>query len=269
MTKSHRLIIASGLAVVFFFLSIIFSLNFASIIYRLLLLALLCVVLYGVENNKSTIKIASIALIVVFVFLNSFLRSLFSDKARLVDAIFKAISEEIIAIPLFALRDKKEKRRGVKAIVLSLLSIVLLVFYERTNNSYYYLYSSISNYKNFIFYSRLLFVSIVLSCFFNLFTKSRSYLSYFLALSSGILSCFRGNRVEVLDSNAFFFLLILIIYMANQEREKIAIERKKIVFSEFKPITIEPIKKKKKEKVFDLPPNIPVNDLKKDEEKPE
>lgn len=269
MTKSYRLIIASGLAVVFLFLSIIFSLNFTSIIYRLLLLALLCVVLYGVENNKSTIKIASIALIVVFVFLNSFLRSLFSDKARLVDAIFKAISEEIIAIPLFALRDKKEKRRGVKAIVLSLLSIVLLVFYERTNNSYYYLYSSISNYKNFIFYSRLLFVSIVLSCFFNLLTKSRSYLSYFLALSSGILSCFRGNRVEVLDSNAFFFLLILIIYMANQEREKIAIERKKIVFSEFKPITIEPIKKKKKEKVFDLPPNIPVNDLKKDEEKPE
>ena len=52
--------------------------------------------------------------------------------------------------------------------------------------------------------------------------------------------------------------------MANQEREKIAIERKKIVFSEFKPVVIEPIKKKKKEKVFDLPPNIPVNDLKKD-----
>lgn len=264
MTKNYRLIIASSLVIIFFLLSIIFSLSFISIIYRLTLLALLCVVLYGVENNKSTIKIASIALIVIFIFLNSFLRSLFSDKARLVDAIFKAISEEIIAIPLFALRDKKEKRRGVKAIVLSLLSFAILVFYERTNNSYYYLYSFINNYKSFIFYSRILFACVVIASFFNLFAKSRSYLSYFLILSSAVLSCFRGDRVEILDSNAFYFLFILIIYMTNQEREKITIERKKIVFSEFKPVVIEPIKKKKKEKVFDLPPNIPVNDLKKD-----
>lgn len=264
MTKSYRLIIASSLVIVFFLLSIIFSLSFISIIYRLTLLALLCVVLYGLENNKNTIKIASIALIVIFIFLNSFFRSLFVDKARLVDALFKAISEEIIAIPLFALRDKKEKRRGVKAIVLSLLSFAILVFYERTNNSYYYLYSFINNYKSFIFYSRILFACVVIASFFNLFAKSRSYLSYFLIFSSAVLSCFMEKRTEVLDSNAFYFLFILIIYIANQEREKITIERKKIVFSEFKPVVIEPIKKKKKEKVFDLPPNIPVNDLKKD-----
>ena len=269
MTKSYRLIIASSLVIVFFLLSIIFSLGFASIVYMLLLLTLLCIVLYGVENNKNTIKIASIALIVILIFLNSFFKSSFVDKARLVDALFKAIGEEFIALPLFALQDKKEKRRGVKALFLALISIIVYFFFERTNNNYYYLYSSISDYKSFIFYSRLLFISIVLSCFFNLFAKNRSYLSYFLALSSGFLSCFRYGKIEFLDSDAFYFLLIFIIYCVNQQREKITIERKKIVFSEFKPIVIEPIKKKKKEKVFDLPPNIPVNDLKNDDKKPE
>ncbi len=269
MTKSYRLIIASSFVIVFFLLSLIFSLGFASIVYRLLLLTLLCIVLYGVENNKNTIKIASIALIVIFIFLNSLLRSLFVDKARLVDTLYKAIREEIIVLPLFALRDKKETKRGVKALFLVLISIIVLFPFERTNNNYYYLYSSISNYKSFIFYSRLLFISIVLSSFFNLFTKSRSYLSYLLVLSSGILSSLRGNRVQVLDSDVFYFLLIFIIYVANQQKEKITIERKKIVFSEFKPVAIEPIRKKKKEKVFDLPPNIPVNDLKNDDKKPE
>lgn len=189
-------------------------------------------------------------------FLYFLLSSFFVDKAPIKEICICALSNSfflLLFIPLVV-----EKRKGILFYVLVAITFFLIVI-KRYLNSYIYLYreiKSIDSYERF-FYLSFLFLALAIVSFIIFGTK-KNWASYILILLSSLFSFLSEEEKKEITNPAFLFLLIfLVLYYEKDRSERIVIERRDIKLSVIKE---EPIKNKKREKRFDIPPNVPLKD---------
>lgn len=195
-----------------------------------------------------------VALSFILSFALSLIESSILHNADFSSSLLKAFSSFIYIIPLIILID--EDKRGVYLPLSIILSLLLYLPYSSTIKNYYYLYERVGNYDTFLLYSR-----IIIYCLISLpieeliINRRRNYLSLIILLSLSILSFLIDDIAE----SALFFL-ILLIYISRKNKVIEIEEKKKITLSRMETIEIEKLHKKKKEKVYETPPNLPIDD---------
>lgn len=189
-------------------------------------------------------------------FLYFSLSSFFVDKAPIKEICICVLSNSfflLLFLPLVV-----EKRKGRLSYALVAIAFFLIVI-KRYLDSYIYLYReiiSLDNYERF-FYLSFLFLALAIVSFI-LFGTKKNWASYFFILLSSLFSFLSEEREKEITNPAFLFLLIfLVLYYEKDRSERIVVERRDIKLSAIKE---EPIKNKKREKRFDIPPNVPLKD---------
>ncbi len=180
-------------------------------------------------------------------------------------SLVKAYADSLFILPLLVLVDEDEKDRSFSVISLILFGIVSWITLSVTNNSYYYLYGGMENYGEYVVYSRLLyFVTLSIPVVELLFNSKRNYLSFFLLLASSVIAVLaataKGESNPILTPTSWYYLLILFIYIGRVEDEVVVTDRKKIVLTKLDTHDIEHLRKKKKPRIYEIPPNLPLDD---------
>ncbi len=225
-------------------------------------LAVLIPLIILLDNIKERNKYVR-AFLVLVSYLLSILVSFLS--ALTFPSLVKAYADSFFVLPLLVLIDEDEKDRTFSVISFILLGVVSWITLSITNNSYYYLYGEMKNYNGYVLYSRMLFfVSLAIPVIELLFNTKKNYLSFFLLFSSAVISVIaadaRGEDNPTLTPCAWYYLLILFIYIGRVKDEVMVTDRKKIVLTRLDTQDIEHLKKKKKPRVYEIPPNLPVDD---------
>lgn len=244
-------IIISLLSLFFFLaLSIIKSFSIYETISLLVLSVPLIVYIRGGKKERSIIIGISLALSVSL----SLTQSLLFDNAAVAPSIIKAVSSLIYIVPLIILID--EDKRKVYLTLSFILSLLLYLPYSETINSYYYLYSNIEDYSKFLLYSKIIiFLLIALPVEELIINRKRNYLTLIILFTVSILSFLNHNITY-----ASLYFLILLIYMYRKKEDIKIEEKKKITLSRMETVKMEKLHKKKKEKVYEIPPNLPIDD---------
>lgn len=180
-------------------------------------------------------------------------------------SLVKAYADSLFILPLLVITDENEKNRTFSIVAIILLGTVSWITLSVSNNSYYYLYGEMVDYGNYLLYSQLLFfVSLSIPVIELLFNTKRNYLSFLLLLSSSVIAALaseaKGESNPVLAPASWYYLLILFIYIGRVEDEVVVTDRKKIVLTRLDTQDIEHLRKKKKPRVYEIPPNLPLDD---------
>ncbi len=215
-------------------------------------LAALLIVYLNMENKRR------ILLPVIYIIL--MLTSTFESKGM---NIIKALSDTFFLLPLIPEGKRKEKRREI--IVVLLLSLLSYIALRRTEERYYYIYYRIESYGKLIALFNIIFLLTVLASLLRCVMKTeRNYYSLFLLVFSLLFTIKLNTDYDFLFPYALYDIYIIFIYIVGMKKEIIKIEKRKIVFSNLLPVEIVHLKKKERERVYEIPPNLPKDDREED-----
>lgn len=185
-------------------------------------------------------------------------------------SLVKAYALSYTILPLFALTCGSSKGKTFSFIFLIVTGVLSYITLTLTDNNYYYLNTVIADYNKYLQYSKVLFsITISVPFIYMIFNTGRNYLYFILLIAASILSSLtaslRGEAYPLLTPGAYYLVLILLIYTASIKEEVIVTERRKIVLSSLRVVDIEHLKKKEKPRIYEIPPNLPVDDREKKE----
>lgn len=250
-----KIIIASLSALFFAVFSIARSYSIYETVKIVVLSIPLIIYIRGAKKERGILVVLSLILsFVLSLIVLSLIESSILRNADFSSSLLKAFSSFIYIIPLIILID--EDKRGVYLPLSIILSLLLYLPYSSTIKNYFYLYERVGNYDTFLLYSR-----IIIYCLISLpieeliINRRRNYLSIIILLTLSMLSFL----IDDIASSALFFL-ILLIYISRKNKVIEIEEKKKITLSRMETIEIEKLHKKKKEKVYETPPNLPIDD---------
>lgn len=207
------------------------------------------------KNKDRTFFI--LALFSIFLsFIYFILSSLFVDKAPIREIGVCALSNSLFLLLFLPLIVQKRKGRLFYALVVLTLFLMAI---KRYLNSYVYLYRetiNIDSYERFFYFSFLFLALAIIS--FLLFGTKKNWFSYFFILFSSFFSYLAEKENGKIINPSFLFLLVfLVLYIEKDRSERILVERRNI---KLRVIKEESIKRKKREKRFEIPPNVPYKD---------
>ena len=267
MTTKNKIafVIAIALTLLYGVLSIVFSRAFLSSIMSLVKVIPLIVLLYNINSRKKGRKTLLLVLSYPVFILLSFLEAFLNTHSSFGDTIIMSISSTFPLIPLILIITGREENKVTPGVISVVVAAATYIAFDWTNSTYYYLYASIEHYSMFLTYSKVLFLLAVLIPLSEVvFGSDNNYLSLSLMLASIIMSFpyywASGMERWYINPLMLIFLLILLIYMSREGKKLEVGERRIVTFTRVADIEIEHLKKKKKERVYELPPNIPVDD---------
>lgn len=257
MNRNKRIPLIISLLAFFFYLFITLTQSLSLNIVPIILTSIPLIAFLYIENDEGKKKkIIFLLLSFALSLISVFIVSIIHDNADTKSALIKAISSVYLLIPLIILTDDEDNTRRKTSLLSLILSSLIYLPYKDTIKNYYYFYSSIPDYSSFLFYSRLIYIlTLIIPLEEIIFNTSKNYLSVLLIAASSILSIISQNIGE-----GYLFFLILLIYITRWKEELLVTTRRKITLSKLEPVEIEKIRKKKKPKVYEIPPNLPVDD---------
>lgn len=222
---------------------------------------------YNVGNNDNRRKTVILLLSALIYSALAFIEAFVIDNAPLRAVAVYAVSSLFYLLPLTAVTF----RRGRAAILSAIHLAVTLPALKSTVGTYMYLYRSVPDYPPYLTYSTLLALTLILTVVSELlFNTKRNYLSrsiLFAAFCLSVLSASKeGMEYPLLSPVPLIIILILFIYMARGGRERYTPEVRRIVLTSMETQEIKHLRRKKKPRVYEIPPNVPVNDIMDDGE---
>ncbi len=217
--------------------------------------------LYNVRNEDKRRKAVILLLSALICFAPAFIEAFMIDKAPFRASSIYALSFLFYLLPLTAVTFKRHTAATLSAIHLA----VTLPALKSTVGTYMYLYRSVPDYPSYLTYSTFLALLLILTVVSELlFNTKRNYLSHSLLFAAFCFSVFsaskEGMEQPLLSPVSLIILLILFIYMARGERERYTPEARRIVLTSMETQEIKHLRRKRKPRVYEIPPNVPVND---------
>ncbi len=266
MTTKTKIAFALSIALTasYAILSLVFSLPLFSSALSILKTVPLIVLLYNINSTKNGRKILILAITCLASIALSFGEGAISKEAPLGAVIIKSLSSVFPLLPLIVITDNK-KNKVLDIVITVVIAALTYVAFDWTNNNYYYLYSTIEHYSLFLIYSNVLFLlTVLLPLSEVIFGSDKNYLSLSLLTASIIMSFpyywAIGEKYWYINPLMLTFILILLIYISREGKKLEVGERRRVTFTRLHDVEIEHLKKKKKAVVYELPPNIPVDD---------
>lgn len=219
-------------------------------------------------GNKDNRRKAVILLITALIYSAlAFIEAFVIDNAPVRASLIYALSFLFYLLPLTAVTFRRRTAATLSAIHLA----VTLPFLRSTVGTYMYLYRSVPDYPSYLAYSTFLALTLILTVVSELlFNTKRNYLSLsllFAAFCFSVLSASKeGMEQPLLSPVSLIILLILFTYMARGERERYTPEVRRIVLTSMETQEIKHLRRKRKPRVYEIPPNVPVNDIADDGE---
>lgn len=267
-TNKSSLLLYLSLVVIFAYviLAVFSSSDMMETVKTVVLSAPLVVYLYNIRTEEMKKKVFVLLLAATLFSATAFAGAFIRDGAPLGSSLIKAVSELFCLIPLTVITFSSGKKRSLTALITAAHIFITLPALRYAAGTYAYLYGSIDKYSSYLTYSTFLALALMLTVLSELiFNTKKNYLSDGLLLSAVCFSYLsagaEGEREAFLSPYVLIMLLILFIYIAREEKVRYTPEVRKIVFSTLKTQEIEPLKRKKKPRVYEIPPNVPVNDL--------
>lgn len=257
--------ISLALTLTYIILSFVFSLPLVSTIVILIKVIPLVVLLCNINSTKKGRKILLTAITYLVFIAISFSEALITDHAPLRSLIVKSISSVFPLLPLIIITAGERKDKKTETALTVLVALASFISFEWTNDNYYYLYSNIEHYSLFLTYSRVLFLLTILVPLSDVvFGTDKNYLSLSLISASLIMSFpyywAMGRDRWYINPLLLDYLLILLIYITRERKMLEVGERRIVKFTRVADIEIEHLQKKKKKSVYELPPNVPIDD---------
>lgn len=217
--------------------------------------------LYNVRNENKRRKAVILLITALIYSALAFIEAFIIDNAQFRVSSIYAISFLFYLLSLTAITFRRRSAVIVSAIHLA----VTLPALKSTVGTYMYLYRSVADYPSYLTYSTFLALFLILTVVSELlFNTKRNYLSLsflFAAFCFSVLSASKeGMEQPLLSPVSLIILLILFIYMARGERERYTPEVRRIVLTSMETQEIKHLRRKKKPRVYEIPPNVPVND---------
>ena len=225
----------------------------------------LIVLIYYINTQKSGLKAIVVAaayvVAVVISFLGYYLDAGFPFSASLA----AALASMLYLLPLIILTEDDGKRRWIAAAVTIIAALITYFTGKVTIEESMYLYTRVANYSSYIFYSKLaLILTVLVPVSELLFRTKKNYLSDALIVSATVMMLLGENAAGstniLLSSSLYLGILTLLIYIARKGEVFEAGERRKIAFSTLHVQEIAPLRKKRRPRVYEIPPNVPVRD---------
>lgn len=251
----------------YFLISLFFGYSLLDLTFLFLSLVILNLIVYEDEKENRR-RIVALKLIYSLVFISyCFIKSFFVSKALLSDSFIYVLSSMYLLLPLIAIGKIEVKGRwGIRVLLTLLFSLFILLFFNRTINSYYYLYEEVRSYKEFMVYSYVLYFLITLFSILKLIPFKNSLMEIMLIITTLIIalitSYYEVTGYSLLDYKVIYLVLILIIYSGKREKDERKIESRRIDLTKLKDLDKKPQLKKEKPKNYEIPPNVPINDIK-------
>ncbi len=267
-TNKSSLLLYLSLAFIFTYvvLSVFTSSDMMETLKTVILSAPLVVYLYNIRTEEMKKKAFVLLMAAALFSATAFIDALLNDGAPVGASLIKAVSEIFRLVPLTVITINSGKKRTLTALITAAHILITLPAQRYAAGTYAYLYRNISDYSSYLTYSTFLALALMLTALSELvFNTKKNYLSDGLLLSAvcfSYLSAEReGEEEAFLSPYVLIMLLILFIYIAREEKVRYTPEVRKIVLSTLRTQEIEPLKRKKKPRVYEIPPNVPVNDL--------
>ncbi len=225
----------------------------------------LIILIYYINTTKSGLKAIVVAVSYVVDFVISFLGYYLTEDFPLPASLAAAFASTLYLLPLVILIWEDGKKKWTAAAVTVLLVVIIYFTGKVTVETNMYLYREVENYSSYIFYSKLaLLITVLVPVSELLFRTKKNYLSDALIVSATVMTILAENASGRKDFPASpslcLGILTLLIYMARTGEVFEAGERRKIVFSTLHVQEIAPLRKKRKPRVYEIPPNVPVRD---------
>ena len=243
-----------------------------TIIETLALSVPLIVYLYYISTESTKTKAVVLSTAVAIHIAITLLDSLLVDNAPFLPSLIRGLSSAFFILPLTVITFNDTEKRSFKTLIVSALyTAVTLPSLRETVNTYFFIYTDVADYPSFLTYMTFTALAVILTSASELiFRTKKNWLSDFFLLSSVIFSYLaekaKGEVNPVFTSLPMIMVLILLIYISREEKVTYSTERRTIVLSTLKIQEIEHLRKKKKPRVYEIPPNVPVNDIKDDAE---
>ncbi len=225
----------------------------------------LIILIYYINTTKSGLKAIVVAVSYVVDFVISFLGYYLTEDFPLPASLAAAFASTLYLLPLVILIGEDGKKKWTAAAVTVLLVVIIYFTGKVTVETNMYLYREVENYSSYIFYSKLaLLITVLVPVSELLFRTKKNYLSDALIVSATVMTILAenasGRKVFPASPSLCLGILTLLIYIARTGEVFEAGERRKIVFSTLHVQEIAPLRKKRKPRVYEIPPNVPVRD---------
>lgn len=270
-TNKSSLILYLSLVVIsaYVVLSVFSSSDMIETVKTVVLSTPLVIYLYNIRTDETKKKALVLLPAALIFFAVALIDALITDGAPVGASLIKGVSELYYLVPLTVITFTSGKKRILRALVTAAHILISLPALRYAVGTYAYLYRSIDNYSSYLTYSTILALALMLAALSELiFNTKKNYLSDGLLLSAVCLAYLsaeaEGEAKAFLSPYILIMLLILFIYIAREEKVRYTPEVRKIVFSTLKTQEIEPLRRKKKPRVYEIPPNLPVNDVEND-----
>lgn len=270
-TNKSSLILYLSLVVIsaYVVLSVFSSSDMIETVKTVVLSTPLVIYLYNIRTDETKKKALVLLHAALIFFAVALIDALITDGAPVGASLIKGVSELYYLVPLTVITFTSGKKRILRALVTAAHILISLPALRYAVGTYAYLYRSIDNYSSYLTYSTILALALMLAALSELiFNTKKNYLSDGLLLSAVCLAYLsaeaEGEAKAFLSPYILIMLLILFIYIAREEKVRYTPEVRKIVFSTLKTQEIEPLRRKKKPRVYEIPPNLPVNDVEND-----
>lgn len=250
-------------------LALISSADMVEVVETVVLSLPLIACIYHVSSDSVKTKAVVLSSASVLYFIITLLDCLLVDGAPAGPSVLKGLSSVFFVLPLVAVTFSSSRK--ISFLISALYAAVTLPGLRWTVSSYCYIYTDVADSPSFLAFMTFTALCVILTVLSELIFRTRkNYLSDFLLLSSVIFSYLsqkaEGDGNPVFSTLPFIMLLTLFIYLSREEKVRYSTERRTIVLSTLKIQEIEHLRKKKKPRVYEIPPNVPVNDTKNDEE---
>lgn len=225
----------------------------------------LIVLIYYINTEKSSLKAIVVAAAYVVSFVISFLEYYLDAGFPFSASFAAALSSTLYVLPLIILTADDGKERWIAAAVTIITALITYFTGKVTVERNMYLYATVENFSSYIFYSKLALILTVLVPVSELvFRTKKNYLSDALIVSATVMMLLAENAAEstniLISPSLYLGILTLLIYIARTGEEFEAGERRKIVFSTLHVQEIAPLRKKRRPRVYEIPPNVPARD---------
>ena len=225
----------------------------------------LIVLIYYINTEKSGLKAIIVAAAYVVAFVISFLGYYLDSAFPFSASIAAALASTLYLLPLIILTEDDGKRRWIAAAVTIVAASITYFTGKVTVEESMYLYTRVANYSSCIFYSKLaLILTVLVPVSELLFRTKKNYLSDALIVSATVMMLLAenaaGSTSVITSSSLYLGILTLLIYIARTGEVFEAGERRKIAFSTLHVQEIAPLRKKRRPRVYEIPPNVPVRD---------
>lgn len=270
-TNKSPLILYSALVVTFtsIVLSLFSSSDMMETVKTAVLSIPLIVYLYDIRTGEMKKKAFVLLTASALFFVTAFIDAFISDDAPFTPSLIKSLSALFYLVPLTAITFTSGKMRIQRALITGIHILITLPALRYTAGTYEYLYAGTADYPSYLTYSTFLALALILTALSEIvFNTNKNYLSDALLLSAACFSYSaakaEGLEKPILSPYILIMLLILFIYIAREEKVRYTPEVRKIVLSTLKTQEIEPLRRKKKPREYEIPPNVPVNDTEND-----